>query len=85
MKAIVQDRYGDVDVLELGLQAGELAAQLVDLDAQAVGANGSEVVATTIQPRAKLHPFLEVAPVLLAELLASTVWLPRAAALGTVN
>ena len=67
----------DVQPLQSRLEAGELATALLVLGAQRIGADRAERAAAAIEPRAELHPVLEVGAVLGSELLGQLVQTPR--------
>jgi len=69
----------DVHALEARLESGELSAALLDLGAERIGADRPKAVASAVQPRSKLHPVLEVGPILLTELLGELVHATRIA------
>ena len=70
----------DVQPLQPGLERGQLAAALLVLGAERIGPERSERAAAAVEPGTKLHPILEVAAVLLAELLGQLVHAARVAA-----
>ncbi len=70
----------DVEPLELRLERRQLTATLLVLGAQRIGPERAERATAAVEPRAELHPLLEVPAVLLAELLGQVVHPTRVAA-----
>ena len=75
----VQLAGDDVEPLQPGLQCGKVSAALLVLGAKRIGPDRSERTPAAVEPRAELHPLLEVPPVLLAELLGQLVHAARVA------
>jgi len=69
----VQLASDHVHPLQPALEAGELAAVRLVLGAKRIGPNRSERPAAAVDASTKLHPLLQVAPILLAELLRQLV------------
>ena len=76
----VQLACDDVHPLQPGLECGQLSTVLLVLGAERIGPERAESTTTAIEPRAELHPLLEVPAVLLAELLGQVVQPSRVAA-----
>ena len=69
----VQLAGDDVEPLQPGLQRRQISAACLVLGAKRIGPDRAKRAAAAVEPRAKLHPLLEVAPILLAELLGQLV------------
>ena len=76
----VQLAGDDVEPLQPSLERGELPATLLVLGAERIGPDRAERATAAVEPRAELHPLLEVAAVLLPELLGQVVHATRVAA-----